>query len=80
MGTTHNNRRLGARRLLLALALPLAFVLQNCGVSGLGQQISLTAQMFKTPDMYAWMFYTSFLALVCVRLTDMLELRVHHWM
>ena len=46
---------------------------------GLGQQIGTTAQLFQTPQMYAWVFYTSLLGLLCVRGTDMLERRLLRW-
>jgi sulfonate transport system permease protein len=46
------------------------------GSSGLGYQIALTAQMYKTPEMYAWVIYTSLAALAIVRLADFLERRV----
>lgn len=45
------------------------------GSSGFGYQIALTAQMYKTPEMYAWVIYTSLAALAVVRLADFLERR-----
>jgi len=45
----------------------------------LGQQIAVTAQFFQTPFMYAWVVFTSLLALVFVKLTDWLERRVLWW-
>lgn len=44
--------------------------------SGLGQKIALTAQLYQTPQMYAWVIYISLLALVLVRGMD----RVERWM
>jgi NitT/TauT family transport system permease protein len=46
---------------------------------GLGQQIAVTAQFFQTSFMYAWVLYTSLLALVFVKLTDWLERKVLWW-
>jgi NitT/TauT family transport system permease protein len=45
------------------------------GSSGLGYEIALTAQMYKTPEMYAWVIYTSLAALVVVRAADYFERR-----
>ena len=46
------------------------------GSSGLGQKIALTAQLYRTPEMYAWVVYTSLAALAVVRVTDQIERRV----
>jgi NitT/TauT family transport system permease protein len=44
--------------------------------SGLGQKIAMTAQLYQTAEMYAWVLYTSLLALLLVRGMD----RVEKWM
>jgi ABC-type nitrate/sulfonate/bicarbonate transport system permease component len=49
------------------------------GSSGLGQKIALTAQLYHTPEMYAWVIYTSLLAFATVRLADGVERRVLRW-
>jgi ABC-type nitrate/sulfonate/bicarbonate transport system permease component len=49
------------------------------GSSGLGQKIALTAQLYHTPEMYAWVIYTSFVAFATVRLMDVVERRVLRW-
>lgn len=46
---------------------------------GLGQQIAVTAQFFQTSFMYAWVLFTSLLALAFVKVTDWLERRVLWW-
>jgi sulfonate transport system permease protein len=47
--------------------------------NGLGQQIAVTAQLFQTPQMYAWVAYTSIIALMIVWLTDWVERRALRW-
>lgn len=49
------------------------------GSSGLGQKIAMTAQLYRTPEMYAWVIYTSLVALAIVRGTDYLERRALRW-
>lgn len=49
------------------------------GSSGLGQKIALTAQLYRTPEMYAWVIYTSLLAFATVQLMDRVERRVLRW-
>ncbi len=49
------------------------------GSAGLGQNIAQTAQLFKTPEMYAWVLYTSLVALVLVRAADHLERFALRW-
>ncbi len=49
------------------------------GSSGLGREIAITATMYKTPEMYAWLIYTSLAALIIVRATDYLERRALAW-
>lgn len=49
------------------------------GSSGLGQKIALTAQLYHTPEMYAWVIYTSLLAFATVRIMDVVEARVLRW-
>jgi ABC-type nitrate/sulfonate/bicarbonate transport system permease component len=64
----------------ITLGMILVVVAEFFGASsGLGQQISLTAQMFQTPNMYAWVIFTSLLALICVRLADFVERKILHW-
>lgn len=64
----------------VTLGMILVVVSEFFGASGgLGQQIAVTAQFFQTPFMYAWVVYTSLLALAFVKLTDWLERRVLWW-
>ena len=64
----------------VTLGMILVVVSEFFGASGgLGQQIAVTAQFFQTPFMYAWVVFTSLLALVFVKLTDWLERRVLWW-
>jgi ABC-type nitrate/sulfonate/bicarbonate transport system permease component len=49
------------------------------GSSGLGQKIALTAQLYHTPEMYAWVIYTSLVAFATVLLMDRVEHRVLRW-
>jgi ABC-type nitrate/sulfonate/bicarbonate transport system permease component len=47
--------------------------------SGLGQKIAITAQLYQTPQMYAWVLYTSIVALVLVRAADWFERWAMRW-
>lgn len=47
--------------------------------SGLGQKIAVTAQLYQTPQMYAWVLYTSLVALVLVRGADYFERWAMRW-
>jgi NitT/TauT family transport system permease protein len=47
--------------------------------SGLGQKIAITAQLYQTPQMYAWVLYTSLVALVLVRAADRFERWAMRW-
>jgi len=47
--------------------------------SGLGQQIALTAQSYQIAEMWAWVLYTSFFALLIVRGTDSFEKWAMRW-
>jgi NitT/TauT family transport system permease protein len=49
------------------------------GSSGLGQNIAITAQLYKTPEMYAWVLYTSLLALLLVKGADYFERWAMRW-
>jgi len=50
------------------------------GSSGLGQKIATAAQLYRTPEMYAWVIYTSLVAVAIVRGADYLERKVVRWM
>jgi NitT/TauT family transport system permease protein len=64
----------------VTLGMILVVVSEFFGASGgLGQQIAVTAQFFQTPFMYAWVVYTSLLALGFVKITDWLERRLLWW-
>lgn len=64
----------------VTLGMILVVVSEFFGASGgLGQQIAVTAQFFQTSFMYAWVLYTSLLALAFVKVTDWLERRVLWW-
>jgi NitT/TauT family transport system permease protein len=64
----------------VTLGMILVVVSEFFGASGgLGQQIAVTAQFFQTSFMYAWVIYTSLLALAFVKLTDWLERRLLWW-
>lgn len=64
----------------VTLGMILVVVSEFFGASGgLGQQIAVTAQFFQTPFMYAWVVYTSLLALAFVKMTDWLERRLLWW-
>lgn len=47
--------------------------------SGLGQKIAETAQLYRTPELYAWVIYTSLLALLLVRGADYFERWAMRW-
>ena len=47
--------------------------------SGLGQKIALTAQLYQTAQMYAWVLYTSLLALFLVFAMDRVEKWALRW-
>ncbi len=47
--------------------------------AGLGQQIALTAQSYQIAEMWAWVLYTSFFALLIVRGTDSFERWAMRW-
>ena len=47
--------------------------------SGLGQKIAETAQLYETPELYAWVFYTSLLALFLVWGADYFERWAMRW-
>ena len=47
--------------------------------AGLGQQIALTAQSYQIAEMWAWVLYTSFFALLIVRATDSFERWAMRW-
>ena len=47
--------------------------------AGLGQQIALTAQSYQIAEMWAWVLYTSFFALLIVRATDSFEKWAMRW-
>jgi NitT/TauT family transport system permease protein len=49
------------------------------GSSGLGQKIATAAQLYRTPEMYAWVIYTSLVAVAIVRGADYLERKVVRW-
>jgi NitT/TauT family transport system permease protein len=64
----------------VTLGMILVVVSEFFGASGgLGQQIAVTAQFFQTPFMYAWVVYTSLLALAFVKFTDWMERRLLWW-
>lgn len=64
----------------VTLGMILVVVSEFSGASGgLGQQIAVTAQFFQTPFMYAWVLYTSLLALAFVKFSDWLERRLLWW-
>lgn len=64
----------------VTLGMILVVVSEFFGASGgLGQQIAVTAQFFQTSFMYAWVVYTSLLALAFVKITDWLERRILWW-
>lgn len=50
------------------------------GSNGLGQKIAVTAQLYRTPEMYAWVIYTSLIAFFVVSCTDYLERRALRWL
>jgi NitT/TauT family transport system permease protein len=47
--------------------------------AGLGQQIAVTAQSYQIAEMWAWVLYTSFYALIIVRGTDYFERWAMRW-
>ena len=47
--------------------------------SGLVQKIAETAQLYETPELYAWVFYTSLLALLLVWGADYFERWAMRW-
>ena len=47
--------------------------------AGLGQQIAVTAQSYQIAEMWAWVLYTSFYALLIVRGTDYFERWAMRW-
>ena len=67
-------------RIGVTLGMILVVVAEFFGsANGLGQKIAVTAQLFQTPQMYAWVVYTSLIALVVVWATDWIERRVLRW-
>lgn len=90
----YDNRRL-FRVVILPAALPYLIAGVRTGVtlgmimivvaeffgasSGLGQKIAVTAQLYQTPQMYAWVLYTSLVALVLVRGADHFERWAMRW-
>jgi NitT/TauT family transport system permease protein len=67
-------------RIGVTLGMILVVVAEFFGSSnGLGQKIAVTAQLFQTPQMYAWVVYTSVIALFIVWATDWVERRVLRW-
>ena len=49
------------------------------GSSGLGQNIAQSAQLYKTPELYAWLLFTSLLAVILVRGADRFERWAMRW-
>jgi NitT/TauT family transport system permease protein len=67
-------------RIGVTLGMILVVVAEFFGsANGLGQKIAVTAQLFQTPQMYAWVVYTSIIALLIVWATDWMERRVLRW-
>ena len=67
-------------RIGVTLGLIMVVVAEFFGASsGLGQKIAHTAQLYETPQMYAWVLYTSLVALILVRGMDYFERWAMRW-
>ena len=58
-------------------AVSAAWRLMYCAI--VGQKIAITAQLYQTPQMYAWVLYTSLVALALVRGADYFERWAMRW-
>jgi NitT/TauT family transport system permease protein len=67
-------------RIGVTLGMIMVVVAEFFGASaGLGQKIAVAGELFRAAELYAWVIYTSLLALLLVRATDYFERWAMRW-